>query len=248
MNTRTSPWNKALKEVRTVLVPAFLVAIGFNLFASNSIPWLGKVPETEAVSDEDLFGDAQDTAVIMDALDAVLTDDTTTSDIDTALVDSEEEMKRKADSIKAAQKRMDSLAQAKKDSITKAREASEKAAATPEIETAQGEAKGITTAQAKKVFDRKAGLFIDARRSDQFAKGHIPNAINIYASEFSENIPKVISIPKDKLIVVYCDGGLCDLSHELSAELMQFGFTKVVIYTGGWEEWSKTDYPKTSGE
>lgn len=248
MNTRTSPWRKALNEVRTVLVPAFLVAIGFNLFASNSIPWLGKVPETEAVSDEDLFGDSQDTAVIMDALDAVLTDDTTTSDVDTTLADDAEERQRKADSIKAAQKQQDSIARAKKDSAAKAREASEKTAEVPEIAAEQGEAKGITTAQAKKVFDRKAGLFIDARRSDQFAKGHIPGAINIYASEFSDNIPKVIALPKDKLVVVYCDGGLCDLSHELSAELIQFGFTNVVIYTGGWEEWSKTDYPKTSGE
>lgn len=245
MNTRTSPWSKAIKEARVVLIPAFLVAIGFNLFASTSIDWLRETPPVEAVSDEDLFGAEGDTSAIMGAIDAVLDGDTATAqDVDTATLSQEELAKMKADSVKAEKKRQDSILQAKKDSIAKVKQSE----TTPEIEAQEGEAKGVSTAQAKKVFDKKAGIFIDARRADQFAKGHIPGALNIYPSDFGENLQKIISIPRDKLIVVYCDGGLCELSHDLANELMQFGFKKVVVYTGGWEEWSKTDYPKTSGE
>jgi rhodanese-related sulfurtransferase len=112
--------------------------------------------------------------------------------------------------------------------------------------TAKGDAKGITTRQAKKLFDQQNALFIDARRADQFAKGHIPGAMNIYAYAFGDHIGDVIDIPRDRLIVVYCDGGLCEMSHELADELMQFGFKRVLVYTGGWAEWSETSYPKST--
>lgn len=235
MNTQTSPFSKALKEARMVIIPAILLAVGFNLFASNKIPWLREVAPLKDASDTILFGsDTSDQTVVVpvDTLPA----------IDTTALSPEEIEKQRQDSIKAATKRIqDSIAQARADSLKAAQDANFGA-------VKDGEVLGVSTKKTKEIFDRKVAAFIDARRSDQFAKGHIPGSINIYATEFAENIPKVASIPKDKLIVVYCDGGLCELSHELANELITFGFKKVVVYTGGWEEWSKTNYPKTTGE
>ena len=108
--------------------------------------------------------------------------------------------------------------------------------------------KSVTTAQAKRLLDEKRATFIDARRADQFEKGHIPGSLNIYAYEFGDNIPKIMNLPKDRLIVIYCDGGLCELSHDLSDELITFGFKRIVIYQGGWEEWNETDHPKATGK
>lgn len=236
MSTRTSPFGKALKEARLVLVPAVLLAVGFNLFASNRVPWLRTIPQVQTAPD----------SILEDQIDNALpvTPDTLPANTDTgtAELSPEELEKHRQDSINKEMKRIqDSIRQARADSIKAAQDANFGAAAA-------GEVMGVGTKKAKEIFDRKTAAFIDARRSDQFAKGHIPGSINIYASEFAENIPKIAGLPRDKLIVVYCDGGLCELSHELANELVTFGFKRVVVYTGGWEEWSATNYPKTSGE
>jgi len=231
MDTRTSPFAKALKEARAVIIPAILLAVGFNLFASNRIPWIREIPQVTMI-DDSASVEASATPVDTTPIAALP---------DTGLSPEELEKFRQDSILKEKQRVEDSLKLVRADSLKAVEE-------TNFGLVKNGAAMGVTTKKTKEIFDKKNAAFIDARRDDQFAKGHIPGSINIYASEFAENIPKVASIPKDRLIVVYCDGGLCELSHELADELVQFGFKRVVIYTGGWEEWSKTNYPKTTGE
>jgi rhodanese-related sulfurtransferase len=47
------------------------------------------------------------------------------------------------------------------------------------------------------------------------------------------------SLPKDKILVAYCGGGNCELSHELCDIMIPMGFTKVFIYLGGWNEYKE---------
>ena len=99
----------------------------------------------------------------------------------------------------------------------------------------------VTYGQVERMLQDPRFQFIDARRPDQFADGHIGNAINIFPEESEDvRIPLIFSLPKDKILIVYCDGGACDLSHILTQELTTvFGFKEVFIYPGGWEEWVK---------
>jgi rhodanese-related sulfurtransferase len=134
------------------------------------------------------------------------------------------------DSVRRAQKRVqDSLKalQAKNDSLKTAQNTETATAAAP---------KEIRYEQAKLLFDRKV-LFIDARSAQHHAEGNIPNSINVDVQDFQANIPKVITLPREHPVVVYCGGGNCDLSHELANNLAALGFQKVFVYTGGWEEW-----------
>lgn len=80
-------------------------------------------------------------------------------------------------------------------------------------------------------------LFFDARNEHEFAEGTIPRAKNIFPLDFEKHIPYILGLPKDMRIVVFCGGGQCDLSHDLSDKLIQFGFSKVYIYLGGYTEW-----------
>ena len=230
MSTR-SPFRKALKEVRTVVVPAFLLAVGFNLFASNGVPWIRTVQQLDSASDVDLFG-SNDTGVFVEQ--AI---DTMPGKIDTTDTIPEEEYSVDQD-VDTSELTSDAEHSEEKPPVVDV----------PEEEDHGSGVKGITTEQAKKILDQENSIFIDARRSDQFVKGHISGALNIYAYEFENHIGDVIGIPKEKRIVVYCDGGECELSHDLSNDLINFGFKNVYIYTGGWEEWSTTDYPKATGE
>lgn len=103
---------------------------------------------------------------------------------------------------------------------------------------------------AKKRFDKKACIFIDARKPEEYQDGHIPGALNFYGNEPDKFAPLVLpQLPdKTKEIVTYCHGGDCDLSLQAAKALGEAGYTHVEIFVGGWPEWEKAGYPVTKGE
>ncbi len=78
---------------------------------------------------------------------------------------------------------------------------------------------------------------IDARGAEKFAEGHIADAVNIYGGEVQTRIPDIMQAPRDRVILIYCDGGECELSHHVADVLKQFNYGPIFIYTGGWAEW-----------
>ena len=51
------------------------------------------------------------------------------------------------------------------------------------------------------------------------------------------------TIPLDALIVCYCESVTCDNSENLVRELGLMGYTNVLVYRGGWEEWVAAGNP-----
>lgn len=82
-------------------------------------------------------------------------------------------------------------------------------------------------------------LLIDARIPESYAKGHIAGAINIDGNSAEAEIPRILQLPQDRIVVIYCDGGECELSHHVAETMKKFNFGPIFIYTGGWAEWSK---------
>lgn len=100
----------------------------------------------------------------------------------------------------------------------------------------------ITLEQMFALMNDSSIIIIDARKPEFYNLSHIGNAINIYPYGFSsegELVAKITSLPSDKLYIVYCDGGQCDLSHEIANKMKMLGFKYVTLFHGGWEEWSK---------
>ena len=76
-------------------------------------------------------------------------------------------------------------------------------------------------------------IILDVRRSDEFAAGHIPNAINVPNETIgTAEIPELPD--KNKLIVVYCRSGR--RSKEASEKLVKLGYTNIVEF-GGILDW-----------
>ena len=75
-------------------------------------------------------------------------------------------------------------------------------------------------------------LVIDTRDAAQFAKGHIPGAINI---EWRQLVAKRLSIPKNKQVLVYCNTG--SLSAQAGLAMRLAGWDNVRILQGGYDEW-----------
>ncbi len=75
-------------------------------------------------------------------------------------------------------------------------------------------------------------MLIDARDAAQFDKEHIPGAINI---EWRQTVARRKEIPKDKLVVVYCNSGT--LSAQSVFVLRLLGWDNVKVLQGGIEGW-----------
>lgn len=80
--------------------------------------------------------------------------------------------------------------------------------------------------------DWKKFLVIDARDKDQFAKEHIPGAVNI---EWRRTLAERNRIPKDKPVLLYCNTG--SLSAQAGFALRVAGYENVRILQGGFAEW-----------
>jgi rhodanese-related sulfurtransferase len=75
-------------------------------------------------------------------------------------------------------------------------------------------------------------MVIDARDPAQFAKGHIPGAINM---DWRQVLAKRSTIPKNKPVLIYCNTG--SLSAQAGFALRVAGWDNVKILQGGMEEW-----------
>lgn len=78
----------------------------------------------------------------------------------------------------------------------------------------------------------KKFYIIDARDQDQFAKEHIPGAVNI---EWRQVLSKRDNIPKNKPVIIYCNTG--SLSAQGGFALRVAGYDNVRILQGGYAEW-----------
>jgi rhodanese-related sulfurtransferase len=107
----------------------------------------------------------------------------------------------------------------------------------------------ISLSGAKDRFDKKASVFLDARKPEEYQEGHISGAMNFYGNELDQFAPGIIPLLTDKNqeIIVYCHGGDCDLSLLVARSLIETGYKRVEIFAGGWPEWKKAGYPVTQG-
>lgn len=93
-------------------------------------------------------------------------------------------------------------------------------------------------------------MLIDARPyKPKYVNGHIPGAVSIPDTQFEKNIDL---LPKDKtaLLIYYCEGLDCRLSHKSAKKAEQLGYTNVKVFAKGFPEWKKTpgNYPAISAE
>ena len=92
----------------------------------------------------------------------------------------------------------------------------------------------ITAEQAKNIMDTERDyVIIDARTEDEFAEGHIENAILIPEYEIKDRAEKELP-DKEQLILVYCRSGR--RSKIASEELVKLGYTNVKEF-GGIIDW-----------
>ena len=95
--------------------------------------------------------------------------------------------------------------------------------------------RSITMDDAVTMMAQETGyIILDVRRPDEFAAGHIPNAINVPNESIgTDEIPELPN--KDQLIMVYCRSGR--RSKEAAQKLVSLGYTSIVEF-GGILDWT----------
>lgn len=93
-------------------------------------------------------------------------------------------------------------------------------------------------------------MLIDARPyKPKYIKGHIPMAVSIPDSQFDKMTDK---LPADKssLLIYYCGGLKCKLSHKSAMKAEKLGYTNVKVFAEGYPAWmsDKAHYPAVSAE
>jgi rhodanese-related sulfurtransferase len=95
--------------------------------------------------------------------------------------------------------------------------------------------------ELRKEIEAKADIAIlDARDPDDYQKARIKGAMKVVS-------PKQVqeTLPKDKMIVVYCDCGEEESAKFLAQTLMRAGYPpgNIRVLKGGWYKWLDLGYP-----
>lgn len=101
----------------------------------------------------------------------------------------------------------------------------------------------ITTSTALR-FLKQGATFVDIRPPKDYAKSHIPGAVNLPLNKLSDGVS---TLPKDKPVVVYesglSAGDVCASSRAAAGLLTGRGFKEVKVYHDGFAAWQKAGAP-----
>jgi rhodanese-related sulfurtransferase len=95
----------------------------------------------------------------------------------------------------------------------------------------------IDRRQLKTLLSAGNTILIDARTPDEFAEGHLPDAINIPFELLGEYVERMEALPRQARLVCYCDGPPCDKGEMLARELFGKGFAGAAFYNDGLGDW-----------
>ena len=210
------------KEIFVILFVSIFIALFYNFIRDNPIDLIPKNKKELQAPDSLLFNSNFDSNI-----------DNTNISKDTVLLENKKEQKNENENIYNTDTDSNS-------SITpESKNLDSKSLLKESKKGAHTNFLTVTYEQILRIIRSNDFVLIDARRPELFAKSHLPNAINLFPGEDETDlIEKILSLSTEKTYVVYCDGGNCDLSTEIAMLFENFGYKRVFIYEGGWEEWS----------
>jgi rhodanese-related sulfurtransferase len=100
----------------------------------------------------------------------------------------------------------------------------------------------ISPADVKKLMDAKDTSFqlVDTQPEEAYADGHIPGAINY---PWVQQVKPPISLPRNKMLVLYCPCNHDEDSIDMYKKLAEFGYLNTKILEGGWYKWVALKLP-----
>jgi rhodanese-related sulfurtransferase len=101
----------------------------------------------------------------------------------------------------------------------------------------------ISLKQFRRLMEEQRPLVLDARSGQEYAKGHIPGSHNIPSLEVEAHFGELAQVPRDTLIVIYCNNPECHMGRMLADFMSVMEFRKLYLYDDGWDGWTKAGLP-----
>lgn len=215
--------SNTLRDIAIVLAVAVGLAIGFNSMNPKAIAWIKPEFERQTATQSDI--------------DKYLSSSTPAPSQQKEIIQQTPVQEQPTSSLPTTVQPTTGAAVAP--SSQPVTEATRKVTPEPTFTPEPGVVREINYDMFVRLYEGTKNYLIDARGAEKFAQGHISNAVNYYGGEVQSRIPDLLAnVPRDRVILIYCDGGECELSHHVADVLKQFGYGPVFIYTGGWAEWT----------
>jgi rhodanese-related sulfurtransferase len=104
----------------------------------------------------------------------------------------------------------------------------------------EGHYAAVSADWMKKQIEKSGDMVVvDSRpKRSKYDKGHIPGAISIPDSQF-DKLKDQLPEDTEKLLVFYCGGFACRLSHKSAQKAIGLGYGNVKVFAAGYPAWKK---------
>lgn len=86
-------------------------------------------------------------------------------------------------------------------------------------------------------------IVIDSRKKTEYLKGHIEGAINLLNTELTREDLEAVAPDKSQTLLFYCNGRRCLRSSDSISKAIEWGYSNIFWFRGGWQEWSEKRLP-----
>ncbi|SHJ46026.1 Rhodanese-related sulfurtransferase [Malonomonas rubra DSM 5091] len=94
----------------------------------------------------------------------------------------------------------------------------------------------------------EGALLVDARNNEDYKAGHLKSAISYPIGDAETKLEDFMQqVPKDRTLILYCNGFGCPDSFDLGVFLLNAGYQDVLAYEGGYPEWRDAGRPLEKG-
>ncbi|MDH5736278.1 MAG: rhodanese-like domain-containing protein [Gammaproteobacteria bacterium] len=100
----------------------------------------------------------------------------------------------------------------------------------------------------KLVFSNPDLVVIDSRKNTEYLKGHIEGSVNILNTELTADELEKYLKDKTTAVLFYCNGVRCMRSSDSVRKALDWGYSNVFWFRGGWDEWTDKRFPVITGK
>ncbi|MCW9087981.1 MAG: rhodanese-like domain-containing protein [Gammaproteobacteria bacterium] len=113
--------------------------------------------------------------------------------------------------------------------------------------TAPEEIDGITRLDAEGtvqlILNEPELVIIDARKREEYAKGHIEGAISLLNTTMDREKLAAHVATLQTPVLFYCNGARCLRSSNAAKKALSWGYNNLYWFRGGWVEWREKGLP-----
>lgn len=106
-----------------------------------------------------------------------------------------------------------------------------------EMGTAKSEVPSISQVALTQAIADKTATVIDVNGTDSYKAGHIPSAVDFYATK---DLKSVLPADKNALVVAYCGSEQCGAYKKAAEAAMKLGYTNVQHFSPGIKGWKES--------